>query len=282
MKKLIITAHHKNDAAITLFKKYFFPIQVGAELNTNRFQITTDNIGDNISFKNKSYCELTAHYYVLKNLDFDYAGLMHYRRIFTTRNNWFTLIKNHIKYYLNLFKGFVQIKDLNLFLENNFVTSDLSDLDSHCRSFQSFINDIELDEIDIILPKKIKYAYLNLHNQYSLNHCNSHFEIFNRVILLMYPQFQKILNQVNSSNKIYPYNMFVMNSSHYKEYHNMLFKVLTELEKNIELSSLDQYQARVYGFLSERFLNYYIEWVRTREKIKIVELRTVFITSELC
>lgn len=282
MKKLIITAHHKNDAAITLFKKYFFPIQVGAELNTNRFQITTDNIGDNISFKNKSYCELTAHYYVLKNLDFDYAGLMHYRRIFTTRNNWFTLIKNHIKYYLNLFKGFVQIKDLNIFLENNFVTSDLSDLESHCRSFQSFINDIELDEIDIILPKKIKYAYLNLHKQYSLNHCNSHFEIFNRVILLMYPQFQKILNQVNSSNKIYPYNMFVMNSSHYKEYHNMLFKVLAELEKNIELSSLDQYQARVYGFLSERFLNYYIEWVRTREKIKIVELRTVFITSELC
>lgn len=282
MKKLIITAHHKNDAAITLFKKYFFPIQVGAEINTNRFQITTDNIGDNISFKNKSYCELTAHYYVLKNLDFDYAGLMHYRRIFTTRNNWFSLIKNHIKYYLNIFKGFVQIKDLNLFLENNFVTSDLSDLDSHCRSFQSFINDIELDEIDIILPKKIKYAYLNLHNQYSLNHCNSHFEIFNRVILLMYPQFQKILNQVNSSNKIYPYNMFVMNSSHYREYHNMLFKVLTELEKNIELSSLDQYQSRVYGFLSERFLNYYIEWVRTREKIKIVELRTVFITSELC
>lgn len=282
MKKLIITAHHKNDAAITLFKKYFFPIQVGAELNTNRFQITTDNIGDNISFKNKSYCELTAHYYVLKNLDFDYAGLMHYRRIFTTRNNWFTLIKNHIKYYLNLFKGFVQIKDLNLFLENNFVTSDLSDLDSHCISFQSFINDIELDEIDIILPKKIKYAYLNLHNQYSLNHCNSHFEIFNRVILFMYPQFQKILNQVNSSNKIYPYNMFVMNSSHYKEYHNMLFNVLEELEKNIELSSLDPYQSRVYGFLSERFLNYYIEWVRTREKIKIVELRTVFITSELC
>jgi hypothetical protein len=282
MKKLIITAHHKNDAAITLFKKYFFPIQVGAELNTYRFEITPDNLGDNISFKNKSYCELTAHYYVLKNLDFDYAGLMHYRRIFTTRNNSFTLIKNHFKYYLNKLKGFVEIKDLNLFLENNFVTSDLSELDTHCRSIQSYINKIEFDGIDIILPKKIKYAYLNLKNQYSLNHYNSHFETFNRVVLLMFPQFQKILNKVNSSKKIYPYNMFVMKSSYYREYHEMLFKVLHELEKNIEMSNLDTYQFRVYGFLSERFLNYYIEWVRTREKIKIVELRTVFITSDLC
>jgi hypothetical protein len=164
MKKLVITAHHKNDAAIPLFKRYFFPIQVGAELTPYRFQIIPDNLGDNISFKNKNYCELTAHYYVLKNLEFDYAGLMHYRRIFTTRNNWYVVLKNYFKYYLNLVKGFLEIEDLNLFLENNLVTSDLSELEEHCRSIQSFIDKIEFEGIDIILPKKIKYAYLNFQN----------------------------------------------------------------------------------------------------------------------
>lgn len=282
MKKLIVTAHHKNDATIPLFKKYFFPIQVGSELNTLRFEITPDNLGDNISFKNKSYCELTAHYYVLKNLDFNYAGLMHYRRIFTTRNKWHSLIKNYFKYYLNIFKGFFDIKDLNLFLENNLVTSNLSELDEHCQSFHSYVNKYDFESIDIILPKKIKYAYLNLQNQYSINHCNLHFEIFNKTILLMFPQFENILIEVNSRKKIYPYNMFVMKSSFYREYHEMLFVLLQELEKNIEISKLDPYQFRVYGFLSERFLNYYIEWVRTREKLNIIELRTIFIASELC
>ena len=41
-----------------------------------------DNAGENISAKNRNYCELTAAYYAWKNSQAAYKGLCHYRRIF--------------------------------------------------------------------------------------------------------------------------------------------------------------------------------------------------------
>lgn len=43
-----------------------------------------DNSGDNISYKNPNYCEMTAHYWVWKNrlqTDDKYVGICHYRRL---------------------------------------------------------------------------------------------------------------------------------------------------------------------------------------------------------
>lgn len=42
-----------------------------------------DNTGDNISGKNKDYCELTGIYWAWKNIAADYIGISHYRRQFT-------------------------------------------------------------------------------------------------------------------------------------------------------------------------------------------------------
>lgn len=58
------------------------PIQVGAELTQEIICDVRDNTGDNISYKNKEYCELTALYWIWKNTQFQYAGLCHYRRHF--------------------------------------------------------------------------------------------------------------------------------------------------------------------------------------------------------
>lgn len=58
------------------------PIQVGAALTNQVVADVQDNMGDNISNKNKKYCELTALYWIWKNDQSDYAGLGHYRRHF--------------------------------------------------------------------------------------------------------------------------------------------------------------------------------------------------------
>lgn len=59
------------------------PIQVGAALTDRVISRVQDQSGKNISAKNKTYCELTALYWIWKNdCRSKFAGLCHYRRHF--------------------------------------------------------------------------------------------------------------------------------------------------------------------------------------------------------
>ena len=63
--------------------KCYTPIKVGNNSDEKLNKYLKDNIGDNISSKNSSYCELTAIYWIYKNYDLaDYVGICHYRRFF--------------------------------------------------------------------------------------------------------------------------------------------------------------------------------------------------------
>ncbi|TAH69974.1 MAG: DUF4422 domain-containing protein [Anaerolineaceae bacterium] len=79
------------------------PIQVGAALTDNRISGLQDNTGDNISYKNPNYSELTAMYWVWKNRSDEYMGICHYRRMLVLDNNDISKIKqNHINVVLPL------------------------------------------------------------------------------------------------------------------------------------------------------------------------------------
>jgi len=62
---------------------YEIGIQVGSALTDKHLFDVRDNIGgDNISEKNRKYCELTGIYWAWKNDRSDYVGFSHYRRKF--------------------------------------------------------------------------------------------------------------------------------------------------------------------------------------------------------
>lgn len=81
--KMYMAKHHKDR---TLKKKYnippwIVPIQVGASLTDLRIADLLDNTGENISYKNYKYSEMTATYWAWKNLREEYLGICHYRRM---------------------------------------------------------------------------------------------------------------------------------------------------------------------------------------------------------
>lgn len=65
------------------YRSFEIPIQAGAALSNKRTAMVRDDQGDNISAKNKKYCELTALYWIWKNDCAKYVGLSHYRRRFS-------------------------------------------------------------------------------------------------------------------------------------------------------------------------------------------------------
>lgn len=82
-KNLVIyMATHNEKCNHILRDDFIIPIQVGKALNDSCIEEVTDNTGNNISDKNKIYCELTALYWIWKNTNEEYVGLYHYRRQF--------------------------------------------------------------------------------------------------------------------------------------------------------------------------------------------------------
>ena len=61
--------------------------------------------------------------------------------------------------------------------------------------------------------------------------------------------------------------MMIASGNVFDSYCEWLFNILFELEKRVDLTTYNEYQKRIYGFISERLLNVYFEY----NKYKIFE-----------
>ena len=67
-----------------------------------------------------------------------------------------------------------------------------------------------------------------------------------------------------------------MNNKEFDLYCDWLFSILFELEKKIDISKYDSYQTRVFGFLSERLLDVWIQ----KNDISYTEKKVKFVGNE--
>ena len=76
-----------------------------------------------------------------------------------------------------------------------------------------------------------------------------------------------------NSRKLYIYNMFVMDKFLFDKYCIWLFDILFTLEKRIDIANYDKYNARVFGFLSERLFNVWLE----KQNLNVKTINVVFL-----
>ena len=200
----------------------YLPIQVGAEINTADLGYVKDNTGDNISSKNPYYCELTALYWAWKNLDADYVGLCHYRRYF---------IMNKVK-------------------------------DRWQRIVNRTYVETKLMSASIILPNPRNYYIETSYNQYIHAHHKEDLDYTRDIINEKYPSYIPAYDKAMNSTKGHRFNMFIMKREYYDEYMEWLFDILFELENRLDISSYSTNDQRVYGFVSERLLDV---WINTNQ-----------------
>lgn len=215
----VLVATHKNydmpnDGA-------YLPVFVGNAIHPkNNPGFQGDDVGENISLKNKNYNELTAIYWAWKNLDADAVGLVHYRRY---------LVDNSKKG-----SGFNRILS-----EQN-------------------LNEL-LNSYDVILPKKRNYYIESNFSHYIHAHREEPLNITKNVIKKYYPNYIGAYDSVMNRTSAHMFNMFVMKKVYFDQYSEWMFDILGKVEDKLDISEYDTYEARVYGFISELLLDVWLE-----------------------
>ena len=220
----IFVCYHKKDKVLN--HSPYIPIQVGKSVAKEELDMMGDDTGDNISDRNPWYCELTAQYWIWKNIkDADYVGLCHYRR------------------YLDLKPSF--IKKFRDYIHENvdYVFHHSCDME-------------KIKKYDVILPKKILDP-IPIRTQLALCHIAKDVDILEDIISELYPDFIPDYNEVIKKGCCYsPCNIVIARKDIYFAYTKWLFDILFEFEKKLSVP-MHPYQARVMGFYSERLLNVY-------------------------
>lgn len=234
----VFIAAHKLFSTRPKFDEYV-PINTGAVFHPD-LPFISDNTGDNISSKNKNYCELTALYWAWKNTDDDICGLVHYRRFFVT---W-------VGYVVKLITGknccFLSPKQIRRGLERyDIIASTIShDWNKNMPIIDSF----------------------------SISHNRRDMLVAREGISELFPEYMQTFDDVIMKGELfYPANMFISKRELFDSYCKWLFPILKYVEDRIDISDYDDYQKRVFGFISERLL--YV-WIR-HNNLRVMERHVI-------
>lgn len=214
----------------------YMPMQAGRAISSVVLSdYTGDDTGGNISDKNKNYCELTCLYWAWKNLQADCIGLCHYRR-------HFAMNRKKDKWQRIASRGYIE----KLFEEN-----------------------------DVILPEKRNYFIETTYQQYIHAHNKQDLDKTEEILKKFYPQYMPAYKKVMDSTKGHRFNMMIMKKDIFDSYCEWLFDILFKLEERLDISDYSANDKRVFGFVSERLLDVWIETQQKSIGLKYTELPVV-------
>lgn len=104
----------------------------------------------------------------------------------------------------------------------------------------------------------------------------SELDLLREVVLEKYPEYLESYDETMNSYEAFYYNMFFMPTNLLNNYCSWLFDILFEVEKRINLDGYTKKQARIFGYLSERLFNV---WINYNKKSVRVKFFPVFMTG---
>ena len=121
-------------------------------------------------------------------------------------------------------------------------------------------NDMEkaLKKYDILIPKTLTTNEENVYEHYAVRHHSKDLDLCREVIEEKYPEYLAAFDYTMLTNLISMGNMWITHKGIYDSYCEWLFGILFEVEKRIDLSTYEDYQKRVFGFLSERLFRVWL------------------------
>lgn len=223
-----------------------YPIQVGAAFSEKRFEgFLQDDVGENISPKNRSYCELTAQYWAWKNVDANYYGFFHYRRYL------YPDLKARRSYTIRRLSAQAILNKLGY--------DDLARI---------------VEQYDLIVPiGEDMHISVREHYAGAPHHCSKDLTLIESIVSQMYPQMKDAMEAYLSGTVHYFGNIYIMCREVFHDYCAWLFPLLEEFDRHTDLMKRSLPELRVDGYLAERLLGVY--YTQKKNGLRTLELPRV-------
>ena len=228
------------------------PIQGGRKISNIKLNMIGDDTGDNISEKNKSWCELTVLYWMWKNIEADAYGLFHYRRFLNL--SW------HYKEY---FDPLNESELANLGLTQKNINRLLEKYD--------IITSPKWDVHPVDLPSDIMSNY----EFYCRDHYKKDIDVVEDIIKDKFKEYYFPMLDVLTSKTCFFGNIFIMKKKYFFEFMEWIFAVLEEAEEKIDIKTYSVYQKRIFGFLAERLSNVYVNYAQRKYGVAVKEFSVI-------
>lgn len=215
------------------FDRNYVPIQAGKAVAETATFFQGDDTGDNISDLNRHFSEMTVLYWALKNdLSSDFIGLVHYRRYFAKAQYSID------KYVTNWGETDPVLEDGPPIAASN----DFGLLEG---------------DTDLILP--VRPLVGNLLQNYGSSHHVEDMYVVREVIKKFYPDYIDAFDYtIQNVTYMYNCNIMIAKREIISEYSDWLFNILFRMKDMKFYKHYDEYQQRIFGFISERLCNVWL------------------------
>lgn len=204
----------------------YLPVMAGASLNDRIPEgFVRDDSGDNISERNPTFSELTAVYWLWKNKDSLCSGTDSIDSIGIC----------HYRRYFMSGKG----RSRHLLR-----AEEIGSL---------------LERFDVILPSHRNYVIETNYSHYIHSHHACDLDITREIISERCPSYLSAFDTRMAMRTGHRFNMAVMKADDFDRYCEWLFDILFELERRLDISGYEGRDRRVFGLVSERLLDVWID-----------------------